>query len=101
MGRVSHCDRRGFINPLTEFTPETVKGKEKQVKKRKKMKKNQRVDLPVQHQFGGGLASGIFGNTGNIQSDTLSLLVPENVLPALLEGLTPTRPTLILSQVLT
>ena len=69
MGRVLDGDGGGFVDTLAEFAPEAV-----------------------QHQLGGGLASGIFGNTGDIQSDTLSFLVAKNVVSFLLHGLTPTRP---------
>ena len=46
----------------------------------------------IQHQLGSGLATGIFGDAGNVQADPLSLLVPEKVVPALFEGLTPRGP---------
>ena len=46
----------------------------------------------VQHQLGSGLATGIFGDAGNVQADPLSFLVPEKVVPALFEGLTQRGP---------
>ena len=69
MGGVFHSDSGGFVDPLPEFTPETV-----------------------QHELGGGLASGVFGNAANVQSDALSFLVTKNVVSFLLEGLTPAGP---------
>ena len=69
MGGVLDSDGGGFVHPLAKLAPETV-----------------------QHQFGGSLATGIFGNAGDVQSDTLPFLVAENVLSFLLEGLTPTGP---------
>ena len=69
LGRVLNGDGRGFVDPLPEFAPEAV-----------------------QHELGSGLATGIFGNAGNIQSDTLPFLVAKNVLSFLLKGLTPTGP---------
>ena len=69
MGGVLDGDGGGFVDPLAEFTPETV-----------------------EHQFGCGLATWIFGNAGNVQSDTLPFLVTKNVVSFLLEGLTPTGP---------
>ena len=59
----------GFVDSFAEFAPEAV-----------------------QHQFGGGLATRIFGDTGNVQSDALSFLVTKNILAFLLEGLTPAGP---------
>ena len=69
MGGVLDGDGGGFVDPLAEFTPEAV-----------------------EHQFGCGLATWIFGNAGNVQSDTLPFLVTNNVLSFLLEGLTPAGP---------
>ena len=69
MGGVLDSDGGGFVDPLTEFTPETV-----------------------QHQFGSCFTTGIFGDTGDVQSDALSFLVAKNVLSFLFEGLTPARP---------
>ena len=69
MGGVLDGDGGGFVDPFPEFTPEAV-----------------------EHQFGGGLATRIFGNAGNVQSDTLPFLVAKNVLSFLLEGLTPAGP---------
>ena len=69
MGGVLNGDGGGFVGPLPEFAPEAV-----------------------QHQFGCGLATWIFGNAGNVQSDTLPFLVTKNVLSFLLEGLTPAGP---------
>ena len=69
IGGVLDGDGGGFVDTLTEFAPEAV-----------------------EHQLGGGLATGIFGNTGDVQSDALSFLVAKNVLSFLLEGLTPTGP---------
>ena len=69
MGGVPDSNSRWFVDTLAEFAPETV-----------------------QHQFGGSLASRIFGNAGNIQSDPLPFLVTKNVVPFLLHGLTPTGP---------
>ena len=69
MDGVFHSDSGGFVDPLAEFAPETV-----------------------QHELGGGLATGVFGNAGNVQSDALPLLVTKNVVSFLLEGLTPTGP---------
>ena len=66
MGGVLDSDGGGFVDPLPKLAPETV-----------------------QHQFGGTLATRIFGNAGNVQSDTLSFQVAKNVLSFLLEGLTP------------
>ena len=54
---VLDSDGGGFVDPLPEFTPEAV-----------------------EHQLGGSLATGIFGNTGNVQSDALPFLVTKNVL---------------------
>ena len=69
MGGVLDGDGGGFVDTLPEFAPETV-----------------------QHQFGGGFATGIFGNAGDVQSDALSFLVAKNIVSFLLEGLTPTGP---------
>ena len=69
MGGVFDGDGGGFVDSLPEFTPETV-----------------------EHELGGGLATGVFGNAGNVQSDTLPFLVAKNVLAFLLKGLTPTGP---------
>ena len=69
MGGVFDSDGGGFVDPLPEFASETV-----------------------QHQLGGSLATGIFGNTGNVQSDALPFLVAKNVLSFLFEGLTPAGP---------
>ena len=69
MGGLPDGDGGGFVDPLAEFAPETI-----------------------QHELGGGLATGVFGNTGNVQSDALSFLVAKNVVSFLLEGLTPTGP---------
>ena len=69
IGGVLNGDSGGFVDSLPEFAPETV-----------------------QHELGGGLATGVFGNTGNVQSDTLPFLVAKNVLAFLLKGLTPTGP---------
>ena len=69
MGRGLDSDGGGFVDMLDKLAPETV-----------------------QHQFGSGLATRIFGNAGDVQSDALSFLVAENVLSFLLEGLTPTGP---------
>ena len=60
----------GFVDPLPEFAPETV-----------------------QHELGRGLATGVFGYTGNIQSDAFPFLVTKNVVAFLLKGLTPTGPS--------
>ena len=65
MGGVLDGDGGGFVDPLAEFTPEAF-----------------------EHQFGCGLATWIFGNAGNVQSDTLPFLVTKNVVAFLLEGLT-------------
>ena len=62
-------DGGGFVDPLPEFAPETV-----------------------QHELGGGLATSVFGNAADIESDTLPLLVTKNIVSFLLEGLTPTGP---------
>ena len=69
IGGMLNGDSGGFVDPLPEFTPETV-----------------------QHEFGCGLATGVFDNTGNVQSDTLPFLVAKNVVAFLLKGLTPTGP---------
>ena len=69
IGGVLNGDSGGFVDPLPEFTPETV-----------------------QHELGGGLATGVFGNAGNVQSDAFPFLVAKNVVAFLLKGLTPTRP---------
>ena len=69
MGGVLDSDGGGFVHPLPKLAPETV-----------------------QHELGRGLATGIFGNAGNVQSDPLPFLVTKNVLSFLLEGLTPTGP---------
>ena len=61
MGGVLDGDGGGFVDTLAEFTPEAV-----------------------EHQLGGGLATGIFGNAGDVQSDALSFLVAKNVLSFLL-----------------
>ena len=37
-----------------------------------------------EHQFGRGLATGIFGNAGNVQSDALPFLVAKNIVSFLL-----------------
>ena len=69
MSGVPDSDGGGFVDPLAKLAPETV-----------------------QHQFGRGLATRIFGNAGNIESDPLPFLVTKNVLSFLLEGLTPAGP---------
>ena len=69
MGGVPDSDGGGFVDTLAKLAPETV-----------------------QHQFGGSLATGIFGNAGDVQSDTLPFLVAKNIVSFLLEGLTPTGP---------
>ena len=69
MGRVLDGDGGGFVDTLAEFAPEAV-----------------------EHQLGGSLATGIFGNAGNIQSNALPLLVTKNVVPFLLHGLAPAGP---------
>ena len=69
MGGVFDSDGGGFVDPLPEFAPETV-----------------------QHELGRGLATGVFGNAGNFQSDSFPFLVAKNVVSFLLEGLTPTGP---------
>ena len=69
MGGVLDSDGGGFVDTLAEFAQETV-----------------------QHQFGNGLATGIFGNAANIESDALPFLLAKNVLSFLLEGLTPAGP---------
>ena len=69
MGGVFDSDGGGFVDPLPEFAPEAV-----------------------QHELGRGFVTGIFGNAGNVQSDTLPFLVTKNVLSFLLEGLTPAGP---------
>ena len=69
MGGGLDSDGSGFVDALPEFAPKAV-----------------------QHQFGSGLATGIFGDTGNVQSDTLSFLVAKNILAFLFEGLTPSGP---------
>ena len=61
MGGVLDGDGGGFVDTLTEFAPEAV-----------------------QHQLGCGLATGIFGNTGDIESDALSCLVAKNIVSFLL-----------------
>ena len=61
MGGVLDSDGGGFVDPLPEFAPEAV-----------------------EHQLGGSLATGIFGNTGNVQSDALSFLVAKNIVSFLL-----------------
>ena len=69
MGRVLDGDGGGFVDTLAEFAPD-----------------------PVQHQLGVSLATGIFGNAGNIQSDALPLLVTKNVVLFLLDSLAPAWP---------
>ena len=69
MGGVFDRDGGGFVDPLPEFAPETV-----------------------QHKLGGGLATGVLGNTGNVQLDAFPFLVTKNVLAFLFKGLTPTGP---------
>ena len=69
MGGVFDSDGGGFVDPLPEFAPEAV-----------------------QHELGRGFATGIFDNTGNVQSDTFPFLVTKNVVAFLLEGLTPAGP---------
>ena len=69
VGGILDGDGGGFVAPLAEFAPEAV-----------------------EHQFGCGLATGIFGNAGIVQSDALPFLVTKNVLSFLLEGLTPAGP---------
>ena len=69
IGGVLNGDSGGFVDPFPEFAPETV-----------------------QHELGGGLATGVFGYTGNVQLDTLPFLVTKNVLAFLLKGLTPAGP---------
>ena len=69
LGGVLDGDGGGFVDPLPEFAPETV-----------------------QHQVGGGLATWIFGNAADIESDPLPLLVTKNIVSVLLEGLTPAGP---------
>ena len=61
MGGVVDGDGGGFVDMLSKFTPEAV-----------------------QHQFGGCLAPGIFGDAGNVQADALSFLVAKNVVSFLL-----------------
>ena len=70
IGGVLNGDGGGFVDPLPEFTPETV-----------------------QHELGRGLATGVLGNAGNIQSDPFPFLIAKNVVAFLLEGLTPTGPS--------
>ena len=70
MGGVFDSDGGGFVDPLPEFAPETV-----------------------QHEFGRGFATGVLGNTGNVQSDPFPFLVTKNIVTFLLEGLTPTGPS--------
>ena len=69
IGGVLNGDSGGFVDSLPEFAPETV-----------------------EHELGGGLATGVFGNAGNVQSDAFPFLVTKNVVAFLLEGLTPTGP---------
>ena len=69
MGGVLNGDGGGFVDPLAKLAPKTV-----------------------QHEFGGGLATRVFGNAGNVQSDPLPFLVAINVVAFLFEGLTPTGP---------
>ena len=69
MGGVLNSDGGGFIDPLPKFAPETV-----------------------QHELDRSLATGIFGNAGNVQPDALPFLVTKNVVAFLLEGLTPAGP---------
>ena len=69
MGGVFESDGGGFVDSLPEFTPETV-----------------------EHELVSGLATRVFGNTGNVQSDTLPFLVTKNVVAFLLKGLTPAGP---------
>ena len=69
MSRVLDGDAGGFVDPLPEYAPETV-----------------------QHELGGDLATSVFGNAADIESDTLPLLVTKNIVSFLLEGLTPTGP---------
>ena len=61
MGGVLDGDGGGFVDPLAEFTPEAA-----------------------EHQFGRGLATGIFGNAGNVQSDAFPFLVAKNIVSFLL-----------------
>ena len=69
MGGVSDGDGGGFVDPLAKLAPETV-----------------------QHEFGGGFTTRVFGNAGNVQSDPLPFLVAINVVAFLFEGLAPTGP---------
>ena len=61
MGGVFHSDSGGFVDPLPEFTLETVP-----------------------HELGGSLATGVFCNAANVQTDALPLLVTKNVVSFLL-----------------
>ena len=70
IGGVLNGDGGGFVDSLPEFAPETV-----------------------QHELGRGFATGIFGNTGNVQSDPFPFLVTKNVVAFLLKGLTLTGPS--------
>ena len=69
MGGVLDGDGGGLVDPFPEFTPEAV-----------------------EHEFRSGLATRIFGNAGNVQSDTLPFLVTINILSSLFHSLTPTGP---------
>ena len=66
MGGVLNGDGGGFVDALPKLAPETI-----------------------QHEFGSGFATRVFGNARNVQSDPLPFLVAKNVLAFLLEGLAP------------
>ena len=88
MGRVLDGDGGGFVDPLAEFTPETMEKRKKNEKKRKIQLGKKRVNYLFSILF----ASRILGNAGNIQSGALRLLVAENVLSFLFHCLATTRP---------
>ena len=69
LGGVFHSDSGGFLDPLPEFAPEAF-----------------------QHQLGRGLASGLFSDAANVQTDPLPPLVTKDVVSFLFEGLTPAGP---------
>ena len=69
MSGVLDGDGGGFVHTLAEFASEAV-----------------------QHQLGGGLASGIFNDAGNLQTDPFPFLITENILSFLLHRLASAGP---------
>ena len=69
MSGVPDSDGSRFVDSLPEFAPKAV-----------------------QHELGGGLATGVFGNAADVQTNALPLLITKNIVAFLFEGLTPAGP---------